>query len=174
MYAFIGAAPFIFIDQLHRPAHEVGIYLTVNIVGAWFGTLTVSRLIGRGTMSRFMIVGNLLSCVGAAAFMAFAVSGYLSVALIILPMLLICYGAGIASPIALAQALGVNPAIAGSASGFYGFAQMGIGAICAGLAGIGSNPALAASVVLLVAVLMAQAAFWFALKAGDGALPQRL
>ena len=89
-------------------------------------------------------------------------------------VLLICYGAGIASPIALAQALGVNPAIAGSASGFYGFAQMGIGAICAGLAGIGSNPALAASVVLLVAVLMAQAAFWFALKAGDAASPQRV
>ena len=30
MYAFIGASPFIFVHQLHRPVHEVGIYLALT------------------------------------------------------------------------------------------------------------------------------------------------
>ena len=66
IYAFIGAAPFIFTGQLHRPPHEVGIYLGVNVIGVWFGSLTASRLIGRISMGRLMVVGNLISCASAA------------------------------------------------------------------------------------------------------------
>jgi DHA1 family bicyclomycin/chloramphenicol resistance-like MFS transporter len=32
MYAFIASAPFIFENQLHRPAHEVGIYLAILVL----------------------------------------------------------------------------------------------------------------------------------------------
>nr|WP_139267635.1 MULTISPECIES: multidrug effflux MFS transporter [unclassified Beijerinckia] len=162
IYAFIGAAPFIFIDQIHRPAHEVGIYLAINIVGAWFGSLTVSRLIGRVSSGRLMVIGNLLSCVSAFIFLAFAVAGSLGVLSTVLPMLLLSYGTGIASPMALSAALGINPSIAGSASGLYGFVQMSIGAVCAALGGVGGNPALAVGIVLLAAGLLAQLSFWFA------------
>ncbi|MGD9804168.1 MAG: multidrug effflux MFS transporter [Hyphomicrobiaceae bacterium] len=162
LYAYIGAAPFIFTDQLHRPPHEVGVYLSVNILGAWFGSLTVSRFAGIGTASRLMVIGNALSCLGALIFLFYAFSGSLGVASTVLPMLLLSYGAGIASPAALAQALSINPSFAASASGLYGFAQMTIGAACAALSGIGRNPALSAGIVLLGAGLMAQLAFWLA------------
>jgi DHA1 family bicyclomycin/chloramphenicol resistance-like MFS transporter len=166
-YAFIGAAPFIFVSQLHRPAEEVGIYLTVNIIGAWIGSLTTSRLIGRTPAHRIMLIGNFLSCVGGAACLYFALAGTHSVAAVLVPMLLFTYGAGMASPAALAQSLSINPEIAGSASGLYGCAQMAIGAVCTALVSFGGNPALSAGIVLLGAAVLAQLCFWAALLAGE-------
>lgn len=162
IYAYIAAAPFIFVEQLHRPAHEVGLYLAVNILGAWLGSLTASRLIGSFSASGLMVAGNVLSCAGAAAFLLFVLLGALSLPAIILPMLVLTYGAGVASPTALAKALGVNPAISGSASGLYGALQMAIGGACAALSGIGKDAALAAGLVLLAAGLVAQVSFWAA------------
>lgn len=166
LYAFIGAAPFIYVNQLHRPAHEVGYYLALNILGVWFGNLTAIKLLGRIPVARLMVAGNALSCLGAAVFFVSAVSGSLSMALTVGPMLLLTYGAGIASPTAMAQALNVNPAVSGSSSGLYGFSQMAIGAACTALAGIGSDPAVAAGATLLAAGLLSQLAFWAAKRAG--------
>ena len=162
VYAFIGAAPFIFVTQLHRPAREVGLYLTINIVGAWFGSLAASRLVGTVPMRRLMVTGNLISWASALLFLAVVLSGRLSVASTLLPMLTLTFGAGIASPTALATVLGINPAIAGSASGLYGFLQMSLGAVCAALGGVGPDPALAVGTTLLAACSLAQFFFWFA------------
>jgi len=170
IYAFIGAAPFIFTNQLHRPAHEVGTYLTVNILGAWFGSLTASRLIGRAPTSRLMVGGNLISCLAALVFLLVAATGSLTVLSTIVPMLLLSYGAGMASPAALAQALEINPSVCGSASGLYGFTQMIVGAACASLSGIGANPALSAGLVLVATGVLAQASFWFAQRARNPVL----
>ena len=164
MYAYIAAAPFIFTHQLHRPAHEVGLYLALNILGLWLGSLTASRLLGRVALRRLMVGGNLVSGLGAAAFLAAALGNGLSVPLVVLPMAIFTFGAGLASPAALTEALSVNPLVAGSASGLYGFAQMGIGAVCTSLAGLGGNPALAAALVLAGAGVLAQAAFQVALR----------
>ncbi|WP_143220255.1 MULTISPECIES: multidrug effflux MFS transporter [unclassified Achromobacter] len=83
-------------------------------------------------------------------------------ALTVAPMLVLTYGAGIASPTAMAQALNVNPRVSGSSSGLYGFAQMSIGAACTAFADIGSNPAVAAGCTLLGAGMLSQLAFWVA------------
>ncbi len=162
-YAFVGAAPFIFVDQMHRPASEIGLYLAINIIGIWFGSLTASRLIGRIPMGRLMVVGNLITSVSAATFLGFAAFGALSVVSTLASIMMLCFGAGIASPTALAQALSINPKVPGSASGLYGFIQMIIGAICTALAGVGPNPALAVGVVLFSAGVIAQFSFWLAL-----------
>ncbi|MBP1888140.1 hypothetical protein [Sinorhizobium mexicanum] len=61
-------------------------------------------------------------------------------------MILFSFGVGVASPMALSEALSVNPSVAGSASGIYGCVQMAIGALCAATGGFGENPALAAGV----------------------------
>jgi DHA1 family bicyclomycin/chloramphenicol resistance-like MFS transporter len=41
---------------------------------------------------------------------------------------------------------------------------MAVGALCAALAGLGSNPALATAVVLVSAAAVAQVSFWIALS----------
>ncbi|MFT3690342.1 multidrug effflux MFS transporter [Paenirhodobacter sp.] len=160
LYAYVGAAPFIFINQLHRPSGEVAVYLAFNILGAWLGSLTVSRLAGRIRMRRLLVAGNLLSCLGAGLFLLAVLTGWLSVPLTVATMLVFSYGAGIASPMALSEALNLNPAATGSASGLYGCVQMVIGAICAALSGIGGNPALAAALVMTAAGIIAQLSFW--------------
>jgi len=166
LYAFVGAAPYIFVDQLGVPAHAVGFYLALNLLGMWLGSLTASRLIGKVPLARLMVFGNLLSCAAAAAFLGSVLTGALSVPVTVLSLLVLTYGGGIASPTALAQALSVDPLVAGSASGLYGFAQMVIGALCASLAGIGGDPALAAGITLLGAGLVAQLSFRMARDAG--------
>jgi DHA1 family bicyclomycin/chloramphenicol resistance-like MFS transporter len=165
MYAFIATAPFIFIGQLHRPGREVGIYLALNIAGLWLGSLAASRLAGRLPINRLLVNGNLLSLLSALIFLLAVITGHLSVPLTVLTMALFTFGAGVASPAALAEALSVNPLVAGSASGVYGFTQMVIGAVCTSLAGLGGNPALAAVTVLCVAGVFAQLSFWMALAA---------
>lgn len=165
IYAFVGAAPFIFVEQLHRPTQEVGLYLSLNFLGTWLGSLAASRLAGRAPMRVLLIGGNLISVIGALTFLALVVGDRLSVAGTVLPMMLLSFGAGIASPMALSEALAVNPAVAGSASGIYGAVQMAFGALCAALSGFGGNPALAAGIVLSAAGLAAQGAFFIANRA---------
>jgi len=77
-------------------------------------------------------------------------------------------GAGIASPMALTEAVSVNPRVTGSAAGLYGFTQMAVGALCTALAGIGANPALSTALVLAGAGIVAQASFWIAVGRRGG------
>lgn len=164
MYAFLGASPFIFIQQLHRPDYEVGLYPAIVMVGVWLGTVAATRLIRRLPIDRLAVAANLLSVLASFVFLGAVLSNHLTVLLAIAPMFVFGIGVGIASPAALTQALGVNPAVIGSASGLYGFSQMGVGAICTALVGIGTNPALTTAIILVGAGVIGQIAFWFALS----------
>ena len=80
-----------------------------------------------------------------------------------LPMFVFTLCVGVAGPAVLTQAISLNPRITGSASGLYGFIQMAIGSLCSALVGLGSDPALAAAIVLTGAGLVGQVAFRAAL-----------
>ncbi|WP_449255709.1 multidrug effflux MFS transporter [Bosea sp. (in: a-proteobacteria)] len=174
MYAFISAAPFIFTADLGRPAHEVGSYLAFVVAGVWLGNLVSSRFVGRVRVGRLLTGGSAVSLLGALILLAGAASGHLSVASTLAGAVLFTFGAGIASAPALAEAMSVDPHLAGSASGFYGFIQMAIGAIATSLAGLGGVPALAAGLVLTAAALGAQLCFALALRARRLAAVQHL
>lgn len=165
MYAFISAAPFIFTRQLGRPAHEVGSYLALAVVGVWLGNLGSSRLVGRVRVGRLMTTGSAISLLGALLIFVSAVSGHLSLPFVLAGAMVFTFGAGLASAPALAEAMSIDPHLAGSASGFYGFIQMAIGALATALAGLGGDPALASGAVLTVAALGAQLCFGLALRA---------
>jgi len=164
-YAFVGAAPFIFINQLHRPTEEIGFYLGLIVLGFWVGSLITSRLAGRVPTYKLLVRSNLVSLIAAIALLAAAITGNLSVFLIVGLMFVFTSGAGVASPAALAEAIGVNPLIVGSASGLYGFLQMAIGAVCTALAGLGTDHALMAATVLVLACILSQSCFFVANRA---------
>lgn len=169
MYAFIAASPFIFVHQLNRPDYEVGLYLAILVSGIWLGSALATRLIGRVAIDRLMVGANLLSVMASFSFLAAVLSAHLSVTLAVGSMFIFSVGVGTASPAALTQAMSVNPHVIGSAAGLYGFAQMGVGALCTAAAGIGSNPALAAALVLATAGVIGQLSFWIALRHRDPA-----
>jgi DHA1 family bicyclomycin/chloramphenicol resistance-like MFS transporter len=164
MYAFLAAAPFIFVHELHRPIGEVGPNLAILILGVWVGSMVASRVVRVAPIKPLLIGANAVSVLAALALLVAVLSGHLSVVLAIASMFVFTFGAGIASPVALMEAISVNPAVIGSASGLYGFSQMAVGALCTALAGLGQSPALAAALVLTGAGIVAQACFWSAFR----------
>ena len=164
MYAFIGASPFIFAHQLHRPDYEIGLYPAILMGGVASGSMVATKLFSLVRIERLAISASLLSVLASLTFLAVVLTDNLSVALVIGPMFVFGFGAGIAAPAALTQAMSVNPNVVGSASGLYGFSQMAVGALCTTLVAAGDNPALAAAIILAAAGLIGQLSFWLALS----------
>ena len=163
IYAFIAAAPFIISSQLHRPLHEVGLYLGMLIAGMSLGNAITRHLIRTVSIERILISANALSV--ASALTLFVVTGLeaLTLAVTIGLMFLFTLGAGATSPAALTKALDVESSLVGSAAGLYGFTQMAVGALCTIAVGIGHDPALAAASVLTIVASLGQIGFWMAL-----------
>jgi DHA1 family bicyclomycin/chloramphenicol resistance-like MFS transporter len=152
-YAYLAALPFVFV-QLGRPPHEAGICYVILVAGTSVGNVVANRLVARIGIGRLMLMANALGVFGAALFLGTVLAGKLTLFMAVFGPLLFAIGVGVASPLALTKALSVNPKVIGSAAGLYGFSQMAVGALCAALAGIGRDPALAAGVVLTTAAVI--------------------
>ena len=155
-YGYITAAPFIFVRQLQRPPQEIGIYLTLVIVGIWLGSAAAARLARRLPPDRLLLGGQALSTAASLALLAVVSAGGLSVTALVACMGVFTLGVGMASPGAITQALAVDPRVAGTATGLYGCTQMAVGATCSALVVLGRNPALSTALVLAGASLVGQ------------------
>lgn len=164
IYAFISAAPFIIASELHRPLHEVGLYLGLLIVGMSLGNALTRRLVRTVKMDRLLMSGCAISALSAATLLAVVLSGHLGLLMLLALMFAFTLGAGLCSPAALTRALGVDVGLVGSAAGLYGFAQMSAGAFCSLLVGYFADAALGASAVLCGATLVGTASFLLALR----------
>ncbi|MFH5923284.1 multidrug effflux MFS transporter [Roseomonas xinghualingensis] len=162
-YAFFGSAPFIF-RELDRPPHETGIYLAILVIGISIGNWMASRLIARAKLDQVVAWASLMGVVAVFLLLGVVLAGQLTVAWAMGCMFVFTLGVGTAGPAALAQAISLNPRLTGSASGLYGFMQMVVGSICTALAGLGSDPALSAAMVLAGAGVVGQIAFYTALR----------
>ena len=169
LYAFIAAAPFIFIEQLHTSKAEVGLILGLLMGGMALGNVLARQLIQRVSLDKLMLGGNLLSLSCAGALLALTLMQQLNVVLAVSLMTLFTIGSGMTSPAALSKALGVHPQLTGSAAGVYGFAQMAVGGICTMAASVGDNPSLSAFSVLLIAGMLGQLGFRFAISKNHSA-----
>ncbi|MDH4573306.1 Bcr/CflA family drug resistance efflux transporter [Salinicola acroporae] len=164
MFAFVASAPFIFVEQLGKPASHVAYYLSLLILSISLGNFITNRAIHRIGLVRLMLSASLLSLAGGISMLVIVLAGWASVVTLEASVLLFTFGVGMTGPTALTLAVGINPKVVGSAAGLYGFAQMGIGALCTALAGLGDNPALGAAVVLATAAVIGQIALRSALR----------
>lgn len=167
MYAFFASSPFLFIEVLHRPATEIGAYYMVIVAGITLGSWIASRLTVGSRADMILPVAATLGLIGAGALLAIDRAGWLSVASMLGTVCIFSLGAGLASPVATARAIGVDPRAIGAASGLYGFMQMTVGALCTLLVGIWhADSALPAACILLVSSLIALISFLIAAKRG--------
>ena len=164
IYAFIAAGPFLFTHELHRPLHEVGLYLGGVVIGMSLGNLLTRRLIRKVSINRLLLCGSAISLSSVLVMLAIVLFGHLSLADVLLCMLLFTFGAGLASPASMTKALSVDTHLIGSAAGLYGFSQMAAGALCTFAVGFIANPALAAASVLAGGSLIGLAGFYLALR----------
>ncbi|MCK8786445.1 multidrug effflux MFS transporter [Roseomonas sp. NAR14] len=164
IYAFMAASPFIFVEELHRPVHEVGYYYFILILGMTLGSFLANRLLQRLAMGTLLRLAGGVALLGAALFLGAVLAGRLSVVTAVAPVFLFVASCGLAAPVALTKAISVDPKAIGAAAGLYGCGQMVIGALCTVAAGFGGDPALASACVLLTAALLSQLAFTVALR----------
>jgi DHA1 family bicyclomycin/chloramphenicol resistance-like MFS transporter len=168
-YAYITASPFIFVDLLHRPTEEVGLYYLVVFSGISLGSLVANRFVRRVRPARLLRAASAVAILGAAAFFAAAATHHLSVAAVLAAMLVFTVGIGTASPLAHTRAISTFPQAIGTASGLYGALQMGFGALCTLAVGLWpGSAALAAATVLVVSALLGQCALTMATRRGFG------
>lgn len=161
MYAFIAAAPFMFVEQMHRSPYEVGIYLAILVLGIALGTIVVGRAYRRFTSIDLALCSTALGLVCAVIMLGAVLVGFLNAYFFVAMSFVAGIGIGITAPSSLAIAMNVNREVIGSASGLYGFGQMAVGAICTTLVGLGDNPALTSTIILTGAYSIAQACFWY-------------
>ncbi|MBB5694201.1 multidrug effflux MFS transporter [Muricoccus pecuniae] len=162
-YAFFGSASFIF-RELGRPEHEAGLALGLLVIGISIGNWLASRLITRVPIDRVLVLAGALSLGSTLLLLGVVLAGWLTVPWAMGCMFAFTLAVGVGGPPALAQAISLNPRLVGSASGLYGAIQMGVGAVCSGLAGLGRDPALAAALVLAGAAVTGQVALRVALR----------
>jgi DHA1 family bicyclomycin/chloramphenicol resistance-like MFS transporter len=127
---FISLAPYVMVSALGRPATEFGLYYLFIAVGYFLGNWSVRRLMGRHDLHWMVVVGVLLTVVGAVAALAFVAAGLTHPLWIFIPIGVLSYGQGLALPNVTATAVSLAPQHAGVASSVIGFLQQLIGAAC--------------------------------------------
>lgn len=145
-YAFMSASPFIFVDMLHRPTEEIGLYYAILFAGITLGSFLANRLVVRFGPHRLLPICLMIALAGAAFFLVAELTGWLNVFTVVGAMTVFTIGVGVVSPMALTLSIGTLPGAIGAASGLYGFMQMGFGAFCTLMMSLEFfNPALMAS-----------------------------
>lgn len=158
LFAYNAAAPFLFIEGLGLSPDRFGMLAVFTVsayaTGSWLAGRLEGRLSARGAAGS----GLAAAIVGGALMLL--LSGELSIARVIGPMMLFVFGFGLLIPACTAAALHPFPRIAGSASALMGFLQMGMGAIGSLIVStVFDGTALAMGLVLAAMALMGGSGF---------------
>ncbi len=163
-YAFITAAPFIFVTRLNEPVHTVGPFLALIVSTMVLGAYGVRLISGRVPAMKIAAAAGLLSTVASIVLLLRMSLGSPGSAEVVIMMMVYGLGLGVCSPAVSAASMAINPKVAGSAAGVYGAGHMTIGALCAASVSLIDDHALAAFIVLVVAGIAGQLGFWVALR----------
>ena len=167
MYPYLATVPYIVHGQMGLPIRDIGWFAASTIVGASLGTFLTRRLSGRWPTERFLFIGAGLGLAMALVLVLVDVFGWLTPASLLAITVTMTFGAGLASPAALASALSVVPTLAGSAAGFYGFGQMAMGALGTLLVGYGQDPVLSCALTQIGVTALALSSFRWAHSRGS-------
>ncbi len=160
LMVFVSAAPFVFIERLGVSPDLFGVLIIFNTAGVVAGNFAVTCCARRLSPDRMIAGGIAVAVVAALVLVAFAVAGWMNVAVIIAPMTVYMFGMGVVFPNAQAGALAPYPQAAGSASALSGFFQMGVAALASRAAGLVPHQTqLPMALVILACAVIAAASF---------------
>jgi DHA1 family bicyclomycin/chloramphenicol resistance-like MFS transporter len=131
-FVYIGGAPHVVVTIMGRSSAVYGVWFALTSVGYMAGNFFAAKTSARFGVDRMIWWGTLISLIGVAIEVALVLGvpdG--GPAIIFVPQILISFGSGWLMPNALAGAVSVRPQAAGTASGFTGFLQMGLGGLSA-------------------------------------------
>jgi DHA1 family bicyclomycin/chloramphenicol resistance-like MFS transporter len=131
-FVYIGGAPHVVVTIMGRSSAVYGVWFALTSVGYMAGNFFAAKTSARFGVDRMIWWGTLISLIGVAIEVALVLGvpdG--GPAIIFVPQILISFGSGWLMPNALGGAVSVRPQAAGTASGFTGFLQMGLGGLSA-------------------------------------------
>ena len=131
-FVYMGGAPHVVVTIMGRSSAVYGLWFAAASIGYMTGNFFAARISARFGVDRMIWWGTLLSLMAVAAEVALVLvfpDG--GPATIFVPQIIISIGSGLLMPNALAGAVSARPQAAGTASGFTGFLQMGLGALSA-------------------------------------------
>lgn len=166
LYAIVATAPFVLTHRLGFEPGVLGLALGIVILGVTSGSLAARRLLRRVAMPRMLVLATLGATTAALLALGLAAFAPMTLALYLAPLFAYTFCAGLTSPVAATSALSVRPDLAGAASGLYGCAQMGFGALASAVAGLGADPAVSAALFLVASALTAQICFRRVIRSG--------
>ena len=134
-FAFLGGAPHIMMDVLHRTPMEYGLWFASVSAGYMAGNFLSGRYTKAVGLDRMILIGTAITLAGGLLCFAAAVTGLLSPATLFLPMCLAAVGNGLTIPNGTAGAISVDQRLTGAAAGWSGFSQMACGAAASQLVG---------------------------------------
>lgn len=138
-FAFAAAGPYVVIVVMGLTPAAYGLFFISVSLSFMLGNFVIGRGSARFGIEPMVMAGSVIVLAGTLlALAALLIFGWSPWALF-LPITLVALGNGFAIPSAVAGALSVDPANAGSASGLIGFLQMSVAAVFAQLAGMWQN-----------------------------------
>jgi DHA1 family bicyclomycin/chloramphenicol resistance-like MFS transporter len=167
--AFIGAAPYVTIGVLGRPPTEFGLFFMLVSAGFMAGTFVTARITARVGLDRMLVAGSALGVGFGVVLAGMVAAGVWSTWAFFLPGAGMAFANGLIMPNAQSAAIGVNPRLAGSASGLTSFVQMATGALFAQAAGtLQDGTPWPMAVLMLAAALCAFASITLLPRLGRG------
>lgn len=136
---FTTAAPYALGGVLGLSATQIGIVFVAVSGGFAAGSLLAARLPDSLDDARRLRLGSVVGLAAAGIGAALAMSGVWTLPALIAPAMLFAASVGVTMPASLAGAIGVEPALAGTASGLAGFLGTGLAAAATQVAGAASD-----------------------------------
>ena len=134
-FSFLGGAPHVMVDVLHRTPLEYGLWFATVSLGYMIGNFLSGRYTQAVGIDRMVLAGCVFTLGGGFLCLAAAISGLLSPPTLFLPMAFAAFGNGLSIPNGTTGAISVDPRMTGAAAGWSGFAQMACGAAASQLVG---------------------------------------
>lgn len=138
-FAFISGAPYFMIDILDKSATTYGLLFMVVSGSFMVGNFTSARLGRKFGIDRLIWIGNILAFVSTSLIVVLMAFGYWTALALFGPMMATAFANGLSIANAQAGVVSINPALAGTASGLAGFAQMLIAALVSQWVGMLQN-----------------------------------
>ncbi len=157
---FAAGAPAVLIGSFGISPEHYGFYAALPPVGFMVGSFLSNRLTGRLGVDGLITIGTIVLVPAGFVMVLLAMLHFTGPYIVIGPMIFVCCGSGLITPSAAAGSLGVDPRIAGAASGLGSFIQIGGAALATAALTLGrSGSPLTLAIVIAVAGLCCVTAF---------------
>lgn len=152
-FAVVGGGPYVASEFFHMTPSQYGFYFAFAGLGYIAGNFISGRFAQRVGIERMMLAGGVVVVAGMSVAMALVLGGVVHPLSVFAPVVFVGLGNGITLPSANAGIVSVRPELAGAASGFGGFLQIGGAAAMSVVAGLLLGPQTGPAPLLAVVIV---------------------